>query len=417
MVWLTEHIKHSLFRALVIRKNSDDLSDWVDRATRFYGGLGVKIAYRPAEITFPSGAKIKTGHLKDDQAYTKYQGHEYQRMLVEELTQIPEEKRYLQLTASCRSTIPEIDPQIFATTNPGGVGHQWVKQRFVDPAPAGEPFKDKLSGRSRIFIPATVDDNPTLITADPDYIRTLDALKGTDEELWKAWRLGDWTTFAGQYFKEFRTDLHTCDYFEPKDQLTRVGGVDWGYSPRPFAYIGAAIENVIYVDNNDFEYRFNRLWIYKEIVGTEKTPHEWAREIKEKLKPYPQWIRSDPSMFKPKPDGSRSIADQFREENVQLLPADNHRIHGWVALHNWLSIAPDGLPYLIIGKQCHDLITNLPTLVHDETNNQDDSSDALRYLVIHTKWIDASTLGTVSRLKTKTNIPKHVALVDPTKFR
>jgi len=81
-----------------------------------YSLLGAKIAYRPAEITFPSGATIKTGHLKDDQAYTKYQGHEYQRMLIEELTQVPDEKRYLQLLASCRSTVEGIKPQVFNTT-------------------------------------------------------------------------------------------------------------------------------------------------------------------------------------------------------------------------------------------------------------------------------------------------------------
>ena len=71
LVWLTEHINNPRFRGLVIRKNADDLSDWLDRAYFMYKLLGVKIAYRPAVLTFPSGAVIRTGHLKDDQAYTK----------------------------------------------------------------------------------------------------------------------------------------------------------------------------------------------------------------------------------------------------------------------------------------------------------------------------------------------------------
>ncbi|GAG28717.1 unnamed protein product, partial [marine sediment metagenome] len=105
LVWMTYDTDNPFYRGLVIRKNADDLSDWVDRAVRFYTPMGARIAYRPAVITFPKGAVIRTGHLKDDQAYTKYVGHEYHRILIEEATQIPDEVRYLQLIASCRSTI------------------------------------------------------------------------------------------------------------------------------------------------------------------------------------------------------------------------------------------------------------------------------------------------------------------------
>lgn len=184
--WLLYDIDNPNLRQLVIRKNADDLSDWIDRATKRYTSMGAKVSGKPATIKFPSGAVIKCGHLKDDQAYTKYQGHEYQRMLIEELTQIPDEKRYLQLISSCRSTIDGLSARIFATTNPGGVGHGWVKERFVDPSKPGEYFKDKISGRLRIFIPATVDDNPALMKNDPDYVKFLDSLRQTDEQLWKA---------------------------------------------------------------------------------------------------------------------------------------------------------------------------------------------------------------------------------------
>lgn len=206
--------------------------------------MGAKIAYKPAQITFPSGAIIRTGHLKDDQAYTKYQGQEYQRILIEELTQIPEEKRYLQLIASCRTTIPEIKTQVFATTNPGGVGHGWVKSRFIDPSPPNIPFIDKTSGRGRIYIPATVDDNPTLVQNDPAYVGFLDSLKDTDTELWKAWRLGDWDTFAGQFFREFKRSSHVVLPFIPdKTTSVIVGGMDWGYNA-PFSFHLAQVKPV-----------------------------------------------------------------------------------------------------------------------------------------------------------------------------
>jgi len=92
-----------------------------------YQGLGG--VYVNGYFEFPSGAKIILGHLKDDNAYTKYQGHEYQKMLIEELTQIVNEKQYEMLIASCRSTIPDITAQVFSTTNPDGLGRKWVKKR------------------------------------------------------------------------------------------------------------------------------------------------------------------------------------------------------------------------------------------------------------------------------------------------
>src|SRR3990167_8114927 len=93
--WLTYDIGNSLLRALVIRRNADDLKDWIDRAQRMYQPTNAVFTGTPAEITWPSGAKARTGHLKDENAYTKYQGHEYQRILNEELSHIPREKDYL----------------------------------------------------------------------------------------------------------------------------------------------------------------------------------------------------------------------------------------------------------------------------------------------------------------------------------
>lgn len=408
LVWLTDHISNPRYRALVIRKNADDLSDWVDRATRMYSLLGAKVAYRPAEITFPSGAIIKTGHLKDDQAYTKYQGHEYQRILIEELTQVPDEKRYLQLLASCRSTVSGIKPQVFNTTNPGGVGHGWVKRRFIDITIPNTPYRDPTSNRTRIYIPARIDDNPTLLEADPDYINFLESLKNTDVELWKAWRLGDWDTFAGQFFKEFRRDLHVCKPFMPNKQNVIVGGMDWGRTA-PFAtllteLIPMSIEGT----------KFYRAKTFLEVYGTDKTPKEWAEVIKDRLKGASlvvddiSWIQGDPAMFTKGQDNSISIADQFMQSDIRIKPASNDRVGGWENLHNWLSIAPDGLPYWQIAENCVNLIRTLPELVHDDnrvedvnTDSEDHAPDAVRYLFKALKWIDAKA-GVVRQVQPQT---------------
>jgi len=221
MAWLLYGVDHPRYRALVIRKNETDLKDWLDRAARMYSGTRAKFIGRPAEIHFPSGAKIYTGHLKDDQAYTKYQGHEYQRMLIEELTHIPSEDSYLRLVSSCRSTI-ELRPMIFATTNPGGIGHSWVKKRFIDPARPMTYYSDEKSGRTRIYIPATVDDNAFLKERDPDYVKFLESLP---EDLKAQWRYGSWEEMVikGSYFGE---DLDRAQ------KENRIGNIPmWEHEP------------------------------------------------------------------------------------------------------------------------------------------------------------------------------------------
>jgi hypothetical protein len=182
--------EHPLYRALVIRRNADDLRDWTDRAERWYLGQGFTRAGTPPEFVHKIGSKIRTGHLKDEKAYTKYQGHEYHKMLIEELTQVPREENYLKLIASCRSTVPELKPCIIANCNPDGPGFAWVRKRFNI---TGVPYKpvvtiDKVTGLKRIFIPSRLSDNPYL-SKDPSYRAFLD---GLPDGLREAWRDGSW---------------------------------------------------------------------------------------------------------------------------------------------------------------------------------------------------------------------------------
>ena len=201
LAWMLYDIDNPLYRGLVIRKNVEDTKDWVDRARRMYSGTKAEFTGHPPIINFSSGARIYVGHLKDENSYTKYQGHEYHRMLIEELTQIPSEELYLKLISSCRSTVDNLRPRVFATCNPGGVGHFWVKKRFVEPCKPMDTFIDKVSGRERIYIPATVDDNPTLLEKDPDYVMFLESLP---PDLKAQWRYGSWENvqFKGQIYGE-----------------------------------------------------------------------------------------------------------------------------------------------------------------------------------------------------------------------
>lgn len=391
LVWLMEFIHHPRYRALVIRKNADDLSDWVDRAYRMYKLKGVSIAYRPPILTFPSGAIIRTGHLKDDQAYTKYQGHEYQRMLIEELTQIATETRYLQLVASCRSTIPEIRPQIFCTTNPGGRGHTWVKNRFITDHIPGMPFRDENTGQWRIFIPAKVDDNPILNKVDPGYVKTLEGLKKTDEQLWKAWRLGDWDIFVGQFFREWLYAKHVSDHINYSlDVCKKIICYDWGYTAP-----GCAIWLALTPEN---KHGVRHVFAYRELYQNSKSPEQWAEDIKtftsrEKV----DYIVLPHDCFS-HAKGDRSIADTFKKIGG-LRIVEGHtlergaRLNRAAITHQFLGDAKDGLPYLIVHPNCRNLIRTLPDLVHDEFNIEDVDSDGEDHAY------DALSLGLLSLIQ------------------
>lgn len=197
--WLLYDIDKPYYRALVIRRNATDLEDWIDRARVMYTRCGAK--YVGNTFTFPSGAKIRTGHLKDDNAFSKYQGHEYPKMLIEELTQIASEGDYEKLRASNRSKYPDIPPQIFCTTNPDGAGHKWVKRRWNIPDKPEGIITTEEGGLTRVFVPSTVEDNQELLKNDPNYLKNLESIQ--DEELKRAWRFGSWEGFGvqGAYYR------------------------------------------------------------------------------------------------------------------------------------------------------------------------------------------------------------------------
>lgn len=372
IAWLLRHIDNSLYRALIIRKNSKDLSDWVDRAKRMYRGTGAEFVGSPPEIRFPSGALFKTGHLNNDDAYTAYQGHEYQRMLIEELTQIRVEENYLKLISSCRSTVKGIFPQVFNTTNPGGIGHGWVKARFVDPAAAGASFTDMVTGKPRIFIPAKVTDNPTLMQADPTYI---DFLEGLPEQLRKAWKEGNWNIVAGQVFTEWNTDLHVVQPFEIPGDWKRWLAMDWGVN-KPFSVGWYAqdfdgrtyLYRELYMDGTKFESTF----------GVSLIPSRLAKVIINLMKTKKEeylYLVADPSMWN-KPDGGESIAERMMKEGLKMIPADNDRINGLARYREALAIAPDKKPWYQIFSTCVDTIRTIPNLPYDLRKVEDVDTDA-----------------------------------------
>lgn len=363
-------VTHPYFRGLVLRRSAKDLSDWLDRAERVYKAYGARLRDRNKSpfFEFPSGAKIFAGHLKD---VAQYLGHEYQRMLIEELTQIPQELTYTKLTGSCRSTIPEIKPQIFMTTNPGGRGHGWVRRRFVSIAPWDDFFLSPQTNRTAIFIPSRVEDNPKLVENDPGYVQWLEGIKKVDEKLWKMWREGEWDAFEGQVFSEWRYNLHVFKQFWFDYKLgERITGFDWGWrDPASMHWICRMPPN---------EYGVQHIFIYREVYRGETTPKRWGQLMAaiQNIDPV-RYMTLPHDCFSTRPDGTtiaESMQTATRTPNGLMIPIKsaenlkhNAKLNRISLMHDLLSIAPDGLPYLMIHESCHNLIRTLPELVYDET--------------------------------------------------
>jgi len=297
------------------------------------------------------------------------------------------------------------DVKFFAATNPGSKGHGFVKKLWIKPDVSD---LDKEQARF-FFISAKYEDNKYI---DEDYVNQLDSLP---EDKRRAFKDGSWDVFEGQFFTEFN-DNHICDPLVPRSNIPKVGGMDWGLS-KPFCMLGAVLHTVYMQDGRTF----NRLYVYKEYYGTEKTPEEWGSILNKHSSLTEQYrhdkklpagielseylfIRGDPKMFHRKDDGSMSIANQMGKElgddSYKLKPATNDRAAGWTSVKNWLKVAPDGIPYLLICRDCKNLIRTLPDLVYDENNKEDldtdqedHAADALRYMCVHVKWIDANVGG------------------------
>lgn len=330
------------------------------------------------------GASILLRNLDDP---SKYASVEFAAILVEELTKNPKQT-FDDLRFRLR--YPGIkDTKFAAVTNPGGIGHGFVKQLWV------EPDLSRADPEQHLFhyVHAKYSDN---VYIDESYVNQLMSLP---EDKRRAFMDGDWNIFAGQFFGEFRKGLHTTTGYVPITALPQIGGMDWGRTA-PFVFLGSSVEKVTLEDGT----KFNRIWTHTEIDGTNKTPVEVAELINKytKLDDY-TYVRCDPAMFHKKDDGSFSIHDSMKPvlnpNAFKFKPANNDRIGGWSVMHNWMSLAPDGKPYWIISENCRNLVRTLPELVHNppdhgnvedvDTKGADHWGDAARYMLQHLKWIDA----------------------------
>lgn len=270
-------LNHPRYRALVVRREAQDLREWVDEAWELFKHTGAKASGKPIMFYWPTGAKIYTDHLNDENAYNKYRGWNINRILIEELSEIPKAKWYLRLFGSLRSKVEGdgltiVPSQMLSTTNPDGAGHSWIKARFVSmtgnggkPIPPNTMVRDPVTNKTRIFIPATLEDNKFL---GPEYEGQILMQRAESEATFQAWRYGRWDVFEGAFFGECRFDgplpgdpiganaNHTYDAgdVDLAPYWPRAIGVDWGFQHEAAVYWGC---------HNQVD---KRMYVYREKV-------------------------------------------------------------------------------------------------------------------------------------------------------
>jgi phage terminase large subunit len=319
-------------------------------------------------ITFPNGSRILFRYCDTDKDAERFQGTEVDILFIDEATHQSEE-RYKKLSACVRG-VNNFPKRIYLTCNPGGVGHQWVKRLFVD-----RDYYENENPDDYIFIQAKVTDNKALMENDPGYIK---ALEGLPEHLRSAWLDGNWDAFIGQYFSDFRREVHVSKPFEIPKEWRRYRAFDYGLDRLACYWI--AIDSA------------RNCYVYKELCESD-LPISTACEriidmngdddIYITLAPPDMWSRSQ--------ETGRSKASLFNEYGVEVTKSSNNREAGWLALKELLKTDANGISRLVIFDNCVELIKCLPALQVDPKKPSDCATephdithapDALRYFAV-----------------------------------
>lgn len=394
-------MRHAGVDVYLFRKTYPELKDTLIKEAQMNLPLG-KYNQSTHDYNLPNSSKMHFRYCRNMVDAYKYQGTEMHRLYFDELTHFTSEQyNYLKT----RVRIPKIltdrfttlRPQTKSTTNPGGVGHGWVKAKFINNM---EPFKlhrekiwsetlQKSKIITRQYIPAYVTDNPHLTEA---YVFELEQ---KPEAIRKALLEGSWDIFEGQVFEEWRDDprhyldkkwTHVIEPFKIPSTWKRFTTFDFGYS-KPFSFAWWAMDHD------------GRLYRYRELygcvkgqpdVGVKWTPDEianYVKQMEDTLEEKGQrFIRyADPAIFE-KSTGE-SIAEVFEKRQIFMEPADNKRINGKMQMHYRFAFDDMGIPMMYSFKTCKGFNRTIPTLVYDinkvedvDTATEDHAYDEARYL-------------------------------------
>jgi Terminase large subunit, T4likevirus-type, N-terminal len=421
------------------------------------------------QVEWLNGSVTRFGYCANESDVYQYQGGEYLFIGVDELTHFTL-RQWQFLTSRNRCAAPGSFPNMAGATNPGNIGHTWVKALWVERQPAaGMERAEEYNAADYDFIPARFSDNP-IFAADESYKATLSALPG---HLKRAFLDGDWDVIAGQYFDRFDLRRHVGrgEEIEWKPWWPRWISIDWGFEhpaatywhaqapaaePRIDADAGqppvwsaggvagagmertdAVVAGAGNICERSREYAtaqieknaraVTRVITYREYVTHRTAPRDLARQIiarsvdsraaRENAAERIEAIYLSPDAFARRTDEA-SIAEQMGDVFAAAglprpIPADDDRIGGWMLMYQMLESSE-----WLITENCSELIRVLPTLIRDsariedaEKMDGDDAADAARYGL---KSRYASRRSGMARPPMEQRLAEQVTSADPT---
>lgn len=379
-------LKYKKSKQIIFRSTFADLEKSLIRVSLEIYPLSIA-DYNSSKHTwkFRNGSIIDFGYIQYEKDVYQYQSAEYDVIRFDELTHFTE-FMYTYMISRCRGANP-YPKRIKSSTNPGGVGHTWVKERFIDIGEPNTVHTCKLeTGQevTRIFIPSLVTDNKFMLSYDPDYIKRLDALPEKER---KALKYGDWDIYDGMFFPEFKRRIHVIEPFQIPDAWNRYIAMDYGLDM--FAVLFVAVDTK------------GKAYVYNEIHKSNLIVSEARQTLKSIMRQYKyKFIYAPPDLWNRNRDTGKSTAELFLEGGIHLTKASNNRIAGWLNVKEWLKVKKirheqTGELYedsdLKIFSNCINLIKYLPQLQHDEKDPNDVATephepthitDALRYFCV-----------------------------------
>jgi hypothetical protein len=351
-------------------------------------------------------SRIHLCHCELEKDVYKYQGADIHVLLIDELTHFTA-TQYRFLRSRVRAVglnIPEQYrrqfPRILSGSNPGNVGHNWVKAMLVDPKPPGVIWRAPADdgGMLRQYIQARLADNPALLADNPDYINQLKGLG--NPALVRAMLEGDWNIVAGGAFDDlWNPDRHVIRPFQIPETWTLFRSFDWG-STKPHATVWLAECNGEYLEDTP-RIPKSSLVTFAELYGWNGTPNTGTKElaievgrkvvaldrslpIRQRVIPGP----ADPAIYAV--ENGSSIAADMERAGCAWVPAEagpGSRKAGLEALRKRLKAALEGdEPGLFFFDTCRQVIRTLPVLPRSQrdpddvdTAAEDHLYDALRY--------------------------------------
>lgn len=388
--------------AFIFRRTYSELDDTIIKEAKesYPHGLG-KYNTARHEWSFPNGSKIQFRHCATVADMYNYKGAEIQWLYFDELTSFEQDiYDFLKTRLRAKKSL-NVVPCVRSSSNPGDIGHGWVKKMFVDAGPYMEmvPYtiRSATTGLEKTYLKQYI---PSLATENPhigaDYILQLEM---KPPALRDALLHGDWNAFEGQVFTEWVDDskhyqdrlwTHVVEPFEIPLAWPRYMSFDYGYS-HPFS-VGWWAMNPS-----------GCLFRYKEWYGCEKgranvglklTPQQIAEGIiqreQEEMRDNIKILRiADPSIF----DKSRgeSVA-QMMEPNSQgkpgvyFKPGDNTRLAGKMQVHERMRFDESGHPKMQVFNTCTEFIRTIPTLPYSLTKVEDVDTDAEDHIFDEMKY-------------------------------